>query len=176
MDENGFNSLTHSVKCDGKKNKRAHRLLLLGYILFAIAYIVLVTVPVQLWPALGGLPFLLLVFVKITWWRLDYDIEYSLSGGELRVERIYSASRRREMVRLRVKDASAIGPVGEIHVPKSTPITDLRGTSVGTDDYCIVYRNSEGKECAIYIELSTKLIKTIAKFNPATVIAEAHRV
>ena len=175
MDENGFNVISHSVKCAGKKNKRAHRLLILAYVLFAIAYTVLVTVPVQLWPALGGLPFLLLVFVKITWWRLDYDVEYSLSGGELRVERIYSASRRREMLRLRVKEASAIGPVGEVHVPKSTPVTDLRGTSIGTDDYCIVYRSSEGKECAAYIEVSPKLIKTIAKFQPATVIADAHR-
>lgn len=175
MDENSYNAVSHIAGVEkSKKNRRARRLLLMAYILFSIAYIILFTVPVKMFPALGGLPFLLVVFYKITWWRLDYDYEYSLSGGELRVEKVYSAARRRECVRLRVKDAIEIAPCRPTDRAEE-PTLDLRGSEGSPDSYRIVYRNESGEAVAVLIEVSAKLLKMMAKYNPKTVLIEELR-
>ncbi len=175
MDENSYNAVSHTAGVDkSKKNRRARRLLLMGYILFSIAYIILFTVPVKMFPALGGLPFLLVVFYKITWWRLDYDYEYSIAGGELKVEKVYSAARRRVCATLRIKDAVEIAPLRPTD-RSDEPTRDLRGCEKSPDSYRIVYRNESGEAEAILIEVSTKLVKMMAKYNPKTVVIEGLR-
>lgn len=175
MDENSYNAVSHTATVDrSKKNRRARRLLILAYILFSIGYVILFTVPVKMFPALGGLPFLLVVFYKITWWRLDYDYEYSLSGGMLKVEKVYSAARRRTCATLRVKDAIEIAPVRPSD-RSDEPTLDLRGYEGSPDSYRIVYRNEQGEASAILIEVSAKLLKMMAKYNEKTVVIEGLR-
>lgn len=175
MDENSYNSVSHTAVLDhSKRHRRKRRLLLAGYILFAIAYVILFTVPVKMFPALGGLPFLLAVFYKITWWRLDYDYEYSMAGGELKVEKVYSASRRKMIVSLRIKDAVEIAPVRSTD-RSDEPTLDLRGSEKSTDAYRIVYRDESGEAKALLIEVSAKLVKMMAKYNPKTVVVEGLR-
>ena len=176
MDENSYNAVSHSSSASkSKKNRRARRLLLMAYILFSLGYIILFTVPVKMFPALGGLPFLLVVFYKITWWRLDFDYEYSIAGGgELTVEKVYSASRRRTCLKVRVKDAIEIAPVRPTD-RNTEPTTDLRGSEKSPDSYRIVYRNESGEAVAILIEVSAKLVKMMAKYNPKAVVIEGLR-
>ena len=172
MDENSYNSVSHTAGLDhSKRHRRKRRLLLAAYILFAIGYTILFTVPVKMFPALGGLPFLLVVFYKITWWRLDYDYEYSMAGGELKVEKVYSAARRKKVVSLRVKDALEIAPLRSTDCG-SEPTLDLRGSEKTPDAYRVVYRNESGETVAVLIEVSTKLVKMMAKYNPNTVVIE----
>ena len=175
MDENSYNSVSHTATLDhSKRHRRKRRLLLAGYILFAIAYVILFTVPVKMFPALGGLPFLLVVFYKITWWRLDYDFEYSLSGGEFKVEKVYSAARRRVVISLRIKDAVEIAPLRTTD-RSDEPTLDLRGSEKSSDAYRIVYRDESGEAKAVLVEVSAKLIKMIAKYNEKTVVVEGLR-
>ena len=175
MDENSFNAVSHTAVLDhSKKHRRRRRLLLMGYILFSIAYVILFTVPVKMFPALGGLPFLLVVFYKITWWRLEYDYEYSMAGGEFRVEKVYSAARRRTVVALRAKDAIEIAPMRPTD-RADEPTLDLRGSEKSPDAYRIVYRDENGEARAILVEMSTKLVKMVAKYNPKTVVIEGLR-
>ena len=175
MDENSFNSVSHTAVLDhSKKHRRKRRLLLAGYILFAIAYVILFTVPVKMFPALGGLPFLLVVFYKITWWRLDYDYEYSIAAGELKVEKVYSAARRTKVVSIRIKDALEIAPLHKNDREEDNTL-DLRGSEKAEDAYRVVYRNESGETAAVLIEVSTKLVKMMAKYNPKTVVVEGLR-
>lgn len=175
MDENSYNSVSHTATLDhSKRHRRKRRLLLAAYILFAIGYVILFTVPVKMFPALGGLPFLLVVFYKITWWRLDYDYEYSMAGGELKVEKVYSAARRKMIVSLRIKDAVEIAPVRPTD-RSDEPTLDLRGSEKATDAYRIVYRDESGEARALLIEVSAKLVKMMAKYNPKTVVVEGLR-
>ena len=116
-----------------------------------------------------------MVFYKITWWRLDFDYEYSIAGGgELTVEKVYSASRRRTCLKIRVKDAIEIAPVRSTD-RSDEPTTDLRGSEKSPDSYRIVYRNESGEAVAILIEVSAKLVKMMAKYNPKTVVIEGLR-
>ena len=177
MDENGYNAVSHSAKATSEGAHRRKRILLvLAYVLFSIGYIFLFTVPVKMWPACGGLPFLLLVFVKITWWRLSFDYEYSIAGGGLlTVERVYTQARRKRLLEVRIKDAISITPYHKGEQPPRKPCYDFRGSPSSPDSYCIVYRDAEGKECAALIEVSARLVRMMSKFNPATVVAEGLR-
>lgn len=175
MDENSYNAVSHTAGVrKSKRNRRARRLLLAAYILFSLGYIILFTVPVKMYPALGGLPFLLVVFYKITWWRLDYDYEYSLSGGQLKVEKVYSAARRVTCVTLRVRDAIEIAPCRSTD-RGNEPTLDLRGSEKSPDSYRIVYRNESSEEVALLIEASARLLKMMAKYNEKTVVIEELR-
>lgn len=173
MDENGHNVITHSVKPknEGRLRRKKH-LTLAGYVLFCLVYIGSVTIPVQLYPVLAGLPFFLYALIRITWWRLDYGFDYSLAHGELTVEKIYNASRRRVLCRVPVKDASAIAPLASVAVPPSAEVMDVRSTASAPNSYCILYRTPEGKEAALLFEATAKLAKMMARFNPLTVVSE----
>ena len=177
MDENSYNAVSHSAKLVNKGAHRRHRtLLILAYVVFSLGYILLFTVPVKMFPALGGLPFLLVVFYKITWWRLSYDYEYSIAGGGmLTVERVYSQARRKKVLEVRLKDAAAIAPHKPKNKPPVKPCYDFRGSPTTPDGYCVVYRDAEGKECAALIEVSSKLLRMMTKFNPATAPTEGLR-
>ncbi len=177
MDENSYNAVSHSAKAAAEgAHRRRRTLLVLGYLLFSLGYIILFTVPVKMFPALGGLPFLLVVFYKITWWRLSYDYEYSIAGGGmLTVERVYSQARRKRVLEVRLKDATAIAPHKPGDKAPVKPCYDYRGSPKSPDGYCVVYRDPEGKECAALIEVSAKLLRMMTKFNPATVPTEGLR-
>ena len=90
------------------------------------------------------------------------------------MEKVYSASRRRTCLKLRVKDAIEIAPVRPSD-RADEPTTDLRGWEKSPDSYRIVYRNEGGEAVAILIEVSAKLVKMMAKYNPKTVVIEELR-
>lgn len=171
MEDSGHNLIVHSVKPKNEgKLRRNKRLTIAGYILFCVVYICAVTIPVQLYPTIAGVPFFLYALIRITWWRFDYGFDYTLSHGELRVEKVYSASRRREIARILVKDASAIAPLAGLTLPAT--VIDVRSTASAPNSYGIVYRSPEGTETALLFEATAKMAKMMARFNPATVVSE----
>ena len=173
MDEYAHNALTHSAKAKPEGVlKRRRRLTLLGYFLFSVVYIVGVTVPVQIYPALGALPFFLLAFWRITWWRLDYDYDYIFAHGELAVERIFSHSRRKTVAKVAVKGASEIAPLVGTAAPRAARLLDLRASLSAAGNYYIRYRDEDGRDAVLLFETNAKVVKAMAKYNPATVVGE----
>ena len=173
MDEYAHNALTHSAKAKPEGVlKKKRRLTLLGYFLFSVVYIVGVTVPVQIYPALGALPFFLLAFWRITWWRLDYDYDYIFAHGELTVERIFSHSRRKTVAKVAVKAASEIAPLVGTAAPRAARLLDLRASLSAAGNYYIRYRDEDGRDAVLLFETNAKVVKAMAKYNPATVVGE----
>ena len=173
MDENGHNVLSHSVtpKNEGKL-RRKKTLTVLGYVAFCIVWIFLCTVPVQIYPVLAGLPFFLYALYRITWWRLQYDYEYTLAHGELTVEKLYSHSRRRTVARVTVKNATEVRPFPAGSAAPAVPTVDVRGSARAENGYLIRYRNEEGKDSALLFEATAKFVRMMARFNPDTVVGE----
>ena len=173
MDEHGHNVISHSVKVKNEgKHRRARTLTILGYVAFCIAWVCLCTIPVQLYPVIAGMPFFLYALFRITWWRLDFDFEYTLSHGELTVEKVFSHSRRRRLARVLVKDAVAVSPFPAGSAAPAVPTVDVRGSARAENGYLIRYRNEEGKETVLLFEATEKLVKMMARFNPATEVRE----
>ena len=171
MEDMGHNVIVHSVKPKNEgKLRRNKRLTIAGYVLFCLVYIAAVTIPVQLYPTLAGVPFFLYALIRITWWRFDYGIDYTLAHGELKIEKVYSASRRREIARVQVKDATAIAPVSSLTLPAT--VLDVRSTASAPNSYGLLYRSPEGRETALLFEATAKMAKMMARFNSATVVAE----
>lgn len=171
MDENGHNVLSHSVKPQKEgAYLRKKRLVLLGYAAFCLGYILLVTVPVQMYPVLAGLPFFFYALYRITWWRLDYDYEYTLAHGEFKIERVFSHTRRKTVATVLVKDATEIAPLAAGKAPAG--VFDVRGSMKIENGYLIRYRTREGKEAALAFAATAKLVRMMARFNAGTVVAE----
>lgn len=170
MDEYGHNVLSHSVQPQKEGRYRLTRtLVILGYVLFCIVY----GLPIVLtgaWPVMAGLPFFLYALIRITWWRLCYDLEYTLAHGELKVERVFSHSRRRTMATVLVKNATEIAPLAPGKAPAGA--LDVRGSMRIANGYLIRYRSAEGKETALAFAATAKMIRTISRFNDKTVVAE----
>ena len=173
MDEHGHNVIAHSVKPKNEgKYRRKKRLTILGYVLFSLVYIGAVTLPVQLYPVLAGLPFFLYALYRITWWRLDYDLDYTLAHGELKVEKTWSASRRAVIACVSVKDAEAVTPLYNVTLTPAMNVLDVRGSAKAENSYVILYRSPEGKESALVFEATAKMVKMMSRFNPTTVVIE----
>ncbi len=171
MDEYSHNSIHHGVKKKNEgKHRRSRRLVVLGYALFVLAYVLLFTVPVQMYPALAGVPFFLYALYRITWWRLDYDYDYTLSHGELTVEKVYSATRRKKLQTVPLKSAIRIAPHSG-KLPQGT-VEDYRSGESAPNGYAITYRMPDGKESILLFDATAKMVKTMAKYCPDTVVAE----
>lgn len=170
MDETGHNVLSHSVKPQKEgAYRRKKQLMILGYIAFCIVYAlpVILTGGVM-WMA--GLPFFLYALYRITWWRLDYDYEYTLAHGELKIERVFSHTRRKTLASVTVKDATEIAPLAPGKAPAGA--LDVRGSARIENGYLIRYRDGEGKETALAFAATAKFVKMMARFNPAVVVRE----
>ena len=174
MDEYAHNALTHCAKAKPEGQlKKKRRLTLLGYILFSVVYILGVTVPVQIYPALGALPFFLLAFWRITWWRLDYDYDYIFAHGELTVERVWSHSRRKAVAKAAVKTATEVAPLpAGAPLPKAACLLDMRASLSAPGNYYLRYRGEDGRDTVLLFETNAKVVKAMAKYNPATVVGE----
>ncbi len=170
MDEHGHNVLSHSVKPQKEgAYLRKKRLMVLGYVAFCLVY----ALPIILtgaWMVMAGLPFFLYALYRITWWRFDYDYEYTLAHGELKIERVYSHTRRKTMASVLVKDAYEIAPFAKGKAPAGA--LDVRGSAGIENAYIIRYRDKEGKEHTVLLAATAKFVRMMSRFNDKTVVAE----
>lgn len=173
MDEYSYNAAAYGVAKRAEGKNRLYRLLLLlGYFLFSLAFVLCFTVLVKLPAVIAVLPVLLLIFVPFTWRQVAYDLEYTMEHGELVVEKLFNNKKRRRIFSLLVREAEAILPYSELAGKAGAlRIRDLRGDLHSPDSYAIVYTR-EGTRRAVLFESTTKLVKIMAKYNPNTTVSK----
>ena len=172
----GINFAEYTVSRKGEgKNRVARVLLVCAYVLFALAYS-FTFIAIKIPQVIAILPLLLWIFVFFTWRYVSYDICYRVEQGNFYVDKII-AKKRKSIFSLRVRDASEIAPLNREKALEHSlfDVTDLRGTSKNTDAYYIKYTRSDGKECCVYVEMTTELVKVLHRLNEKTVISKELR-
>ena len=140
------------------RNRAARVGLLLGYVTFAVAFCLLVTVPIKIPQLIGVLPFLLLILVLVTQPLVRYDLVVRVDGGTFAVLR-RSRFGTKVLVEKRVKDAESGGALGLL--PEGTAVRDLRGDPDSPDGWFLTFDG-----VAVLFEATRQITSTLRYYKP----------
>jgi 3D (Asp-Asp-Asp) domain-containing protein len=103
------------------------------YILYAVAVAVIIGVALPgMVPLFALVPVTLWIIIFFTWRYVSVEYEYSIISGELTFSKIYGGRSRREVMKMRVRDASLIAPLdGDVYSAKATAYTGDPATASG---------------------------------------------
>ncbi|MBQ8907553.1 MAG: hypothetical protein IJY71_03095 [Clostridia bacterium] len=167
MDENAnrFAEYTRPVAKKGK-NRRRRRLLLLGYIVFALFYCLLFTVPVKIPQVIAVLPLFLWILIFYTQRLVSYEIQVSVSGGVLAFAKLWG-KKRKECARISLKSILSVERIEKGTLPpltKGQTVYDFRADGDAEANYLARCRDESGE--ALYLfEASPQLLSSIRYFN-----------
>ncbi len=168
-----FNSFEYSAeqKCEGKW--AVYKLLLiLGYIVFAATYFVIIFITKMI--PLGALiPFFLWILVFLTWRYISPDYQYTIEAGTFSFYINYSNKKKTKLPKtsFKISDAQQILPVSEAceAVKEFSPEKVFTGipTKQATDVYVVLYRDCDGKKCALYFVATNDTLRLLKIHNSA---------
>ncbi len=166
MDEsaNRFAEYTRPVAKKGK-NRRLRHLLLLGYIVFALLYCLLFTVPIKIPQVIAVLPIFLWILIFYTQRLVNYEIQVSVSGGFLAFAHIWN-KKRTERQRIALKSIREISKLEKGAAPQKTGfrIFDFRADADAEDAYSAICETENG-EAIFYFQATPQLLASIRYFN-----------
>lgn len=130
----------------------------------------------KLLPVGAIVPFLLYILVLATWRYTQVDYKYIIETGNLTLTRKYGNSKPQELTKFKLKTAELIAPMreneGKIRDFEPEIVYDALPSVSCEDAYVILFRNDEGKRCAMYIEVSKASLKALRYYNESCVMSE----
>ena len=158
------------------------------YILYAVAVAVIIGVALPgMVPLFALVPVTLWIIVYFTWRYVSVEYEYSIISGELTFSKIYGGRSRREVMKMRVRDASLIAPLdGDVYSAKATayqPEKEFSAVSSMTapDIYFMLFELEDEKtgkknRAIFYFEATAGALKACRFYNQAaTVVTKVSR-
>lgn len=158
------------------------------YILYAaaIAVIIYLALPAMI-PLYALVPITLWIIIFFTWRYVSLEYEYSIMSGELTFSKIYGGRSRREVMKMRLRDASLIAPLdGDVYSAKATayqPEKEFSAVSSmsAPDIYFMLFELEDEKtgkksRAIFYFEATAGALKTCRFYNQAaTVVTKVSR-
>ena len=186
MADAGDNAASTFVNYGVKKKpdrelKRNRALLLGGYILYAILYLMFflgaLGVPIKLPMAITFLPVTLWIIVFFTWRYVSVECEYQILDGEMKFMEIYGSKNMRELCRVRVSAMTRIAPYsGEYKAEADAISEDNRCLCVSSMDasdiYFAKFKNVAGEDCVVFFEATEKTLKVLRYYNSETIVTK----
>lgn len=163
MSEDFINYAEYGVerKAEGK-NRLARVLLIFLYIAFASLYAGFF-ISVRIPQVIAILPILLWILIFFTWRLVKYDCEYRIEQGEIIFFTSHSAKKKKEKLRVRIKEAKRIIPIGE-YKAEDESFLDFRGSKKCENGYVIIC-SQNGKKLAVAFEAIPQALKLLKRLN-----------
>lgn len=164
-----------------RKLKRHRFLLLLGYFLFALLYLLFflgaLGVPIKLPVAITFLPLFIWMLVFFTWRYVSVECEYRILDGEMTGMEIYGSKSMRTLVRVRVSAMTTIAPYHSEARAEAEKIPAERrilcaSSMEAPDLYFALFPNEAGETMALFFEATEKTLKVLRYYNSATVMTK----
>ena len=161
--------------------KRNRALLLGGYILYAILYMMFflgaLGVPIKLPMAITFLPVTLWIIVFFTWRYVSVECEYQILDGEMKFMEIYGSKNMRELCRVRVSAMTRIAPYRDEYKAEADAISEenrcLCVSSMDASDiYFAIFKNVAGEDCVVFFEATEKTLKVLRYYNSETIVTK----
>ena len=166
MTDNYFEYAVDEKPCG--KNLVLRILLITGYVLFSLAFFLLF-ISIRIPHVIALLPILLLIIVLFSWKYVSVTHEYIIAVGEITFAHIYANRRRKEVLRLAVRDLKEIAP-DDGQVQQGIDKTyDFRSEKNAQDSYYLVFQNEREQTCLVYFEATKKALKLMQIYNPGAV-------
>ena len=169
MTENYF-EYTVDEKAKGK-NFWLRFLLIVLYVIFSLVYFVFFY-SIRIPHLIALLPFFMLMIVMFTWRYVNVSHEYIIETGEIIFSNIYSNRKRKEILRIVVRDIENVLPEVDATNQKIDKIYDFRSEKATPDSYCIIFTDKHEKRCLVYFEATKKALKLMKLYNPSAVMIE----
>lgn len=172
------NFVNYGVKKKPEGKYKLHRILMVcGYILFCIIYLIVFLVPVKLAMMITFLPVLTWILVYFTWYWVNIYYEYMIIGGSLRLLEIFGMRRMRVMCEFKISSLTIAAPYTGAYRKEadSAEITRrIYGVSSmkNPDVYFGIYTDSDGKLTAVFFEATEKTLKAMRYYNPNVVMSK----
>lgn len=122
---------------------------------------------------IGGLV-LAIVFGILTWWRkgfLHLEYEYAYTNGQIDIDRILDAQRRKRIATYDPEKLLCLAPKGSValgHYPKDIKVADYTSGDGHTPYYVAVYQTDNG-QLAVWLELPSDVVSNMRLLNPRAV-------
>ena len=157
-----------------KKKKTAQDIMSYVIIIFA-ALILLYFVLIQF--GTGKAVFLIpveiaiIIYASIWLWKsLNVEYEYSVTNGDLDIDKIIAKKRRKKLVRVKLKDFEYFAPLNDRHIkvaedPSVNRVIDASSDLDSPRVHFAIYFNNSEKICLLF-EPTDKMIENFANYIP----------
>ena len=151
------------------KNRLLRAALILAYVLYSAAFFLvfyLLLIP----QIIALLPFSLLIIVPLTWRYVSVTHEYIISTGEISFANIYANRKRKEILKLSIKELCRVEPTEATGKESFFRVYDFRSAADSPDSYRILYKDEKDRLCLVYFEATKKALKLMRIYNPNAVV------
>ncbi len=123
-------------------------------------------------PYLGAILILLVVaFFKIMWSSTKYEYEYTILQGELTMDAIIGAKKRKTITSFLIREAESIAPY-DGKVPEGAKLINACVHADDKNTWCAVYKNADGEKCALLFAGYNKALDIMSYYNKAATSTE----
>ena len=170
-----FNSFEYSTEQKSEGKWLAFKiLLLLGYVLFAGAYFVVIFVT-RIIPLGALIPVAVWILIFLTWRYTHPDYQYIIETGVftfyVNYGRMGKRKIRKEKTSFRISEAKHIVPVAEAEsfISEFSPVNVYCAvpSKSSTDVYVALYNDKVGKKSAIYFVTTPETLRLLKIYNSA---------
>lgn len=166
------NNFEYVVDEKAKGKNLIFRILLIAfYIVFGLAYFIFFC-RIGFVPVIAMLPFLLWIIIFFTWRYVSVSHEYIIATGEITFSHIYSNKKRKEVLRLSIREVTEVAPYDERKQTGIKKIYDFRGDKDSPDSYFLVFKTKTDAYALVYFEATKKALKLMQLYNPGVVKME----
>lgn len=179
--EAGDNEFTGFVNYGVKKKPegkyKLHRILMIcGYVLFDLAYIIACTVLTKAAMFIALLPVLTWILSYFTWLYVNIEYEYTIVGGNMKFMEVYGMRAFTEICAVKVSQMTIIAPYsGDYRKEADDAEIEKRCYCVSSmsspDIYFGIYTEG-GKRCAVFFEATEKTLKVMKYYNGSIIMSK----
>ena len=161
-------------ECIVRKKKTSQDIMscvIIVFVVFMFLYLVLVQFSSGKLVVLIPVEIAFIVYgAYILWSSLNVEFEYSVTNGDLDIDKIVAKKRRKKLLRVKLKDFEYFAPLNNEHmaVAEDKSVNTVIDASSNIDSpnvYFAIYFNNSEKVCLLF-EPNEKMIENFARYIP----------
>ena len=153
-------------------------LVIIGYIVYALGLFLVGGRSRLLVPLLALVPLTTWILVFFTWRYVSVEYEYSLTGGDMTLSKIYGQRSRKTVKTLRISKAYLIAPFEESYIEEIKKFSSKREIDFTSDInnegvYFGLFEDENSDKITVYFEATETALKILKYYNRAAVREQA---
>ena len=161
------------VKKEGKY-KMQRTLVIMGYVLVALAFFGVMFLTSQFWLPLL-MPFAVMILYHATWHFFSRSFCYIVDGGILNVTKVYGYKKEDDFVKIRISEAEMIAPFDEeykhyAHAHAGACEYAAVSSFEASDIYFVTFTDDKGQPAVLFFEATEQLLKALRYYNSKAVV------
>lgn len=162
--------------------KTQRMLMIVGYVLFVVLYVILCATVKMLLPFIALTPLFLWMLIYFTWWVVSVDYRYTVDAATFVAKSVYGDRYEKTLFEGKIKDFSLVAPKSGEYLnrfnefAKGASVIDITSGSKAYDVYFALYTDENGNKSTLVFEMTSQALGAIRYYNSSvTVVSELKR-